>query len=332
MNVQKFIRFHRAVDPEFIEEAQRPRAKRSYIGYIGVMAACLCVAVVGIYLLRPGTGKADTGGDAARNTEEQSVAVTMTPNPIQSSSLVEIRNLGYKFDLPAGAKDETFTIINGTGAIPMAQATFSIGSSDYTYRALKTESFQDISGIYNTDEENVTWNAGDMQLQMCSGNYGNWVGWYVSEDQTQWCLSSEDDASDILQTASKLALDLGHDITTAPAGAEDVTVNAFNRDGAVVAETAYTFEGVRYVYRTSPSDFVLVDISDTDDGEFANTAEGKVAYCDAKLAYNEGGQGKILWFDIVPGLTYSLVMESDASPEALEEMANTIFVPAQGDS
>jgi hypothetical protein len=56
-----------------------------------------------------------------------------------------------------------------------------------------------------------------------------------------------------------------------------------------------------------------------------------VSWCPARVYYNAGGEGKIVWFDIVPGLLYSLTMSNGASEKALEEMASQLYTPAQGD-
>ena len=40
---------------------------------------------------------------------------------------------------------------------------------------------------------------------------------------------------------------------------------------------------------------------------------------------------KAVWFDVVRGLLYSLSMDRDESEEAVLEMANQLFAPAQGD-
>ena len=72
----------------------------------------------------------------------------------------------------------------------------------------------------------------------------------------------------------------------------------------------------------------FTDISGMD-GPFDEIAAGEVYWCRAKLNFDEGGQGKILWFDLVPGILYSMSMDRDASRETLLEMANDLFVPAQ---
>ena len=56
---------------------------------------------------------------------------------------------------------------------------------------------------------------------------------------------------------------------------------------------------------------------------------GEVTWCRAKINYTPGEQGRIIWFDLVPGILYSLSMDSSASDEVLLELANELFVPAQ---
>ena len=40
----------------------------------------------------------------------------------------------------------------------------------------------------------------------------------------------------------------------------------------------------------------------------------------------------IIWYDTAPGLKYTITMETDATAELLENMANLLFIPAQGDT
>ena len=57
-----------------------------------------------------------------------------------------------------------------------------------------------------------------------------------------------------------------------------------------------------------------------------------MAWCSARLSWNEDGSGKLVWFDLVPGLLYSLTMDSGASEQALMDMAAQLYEPAQGDA
>ena len=40
--------------------------------------------------------------------------------------------------------------------------------------------------------------------------------------------------------------------------------------------------------------------------------------------------GKVIWFNIAPGLLYSLTMDQSADEEALLRMAGQIYSPVQG--
>ena len=97
-----------------------------------------------------------------------------------------------------------------------------------------------------------------------------------------------------------------------------------------MAETAFTMNGARWTYRTAPGELELADISGLAD--LAVNTAGKVSYCGAQLSYDEGGAGKIIWFDIVPGIEYSLSVESGANAEALSDMASLLFTPMQGEA
>lgn len=48
------------------------------------------------------------------------------------------------------------------------------------------------------------------------------------------------------------------------------------------------------------------------------------------LDLSEDGSGKVIWFDIAPGLLYSLTMDNNASEEALLPLAEQIYTPVQG--
>lgn len=90
-------------------------------------------------------------------------------------------------------------------------------------------------------------------------------------------------------------------------------MNAFEQDGLTVAETQFTLKGANYVYRTaSTSEVTLTDISG-EAGTYAENTQSKVLWCDAQVYFTQGGSGKILWLDVVPGLVYSLRVESGAS-------------------
>lgn len=69
------------------------------------------------------------------------------PNPVKESSAEEIlSSLGFIFNVPADAKDVSYSIISGT----LAQAMFFWGDSDCVVRAEMTSALEpkDISGCY----------------------------------------------------------------------------------------------------------------------------------------------------------------------------------------
>lgn len=57
----------------------------------------------------------------------------------------------------------------------------------------------------------------------------------------------------------------------------------------------------------------------------------QILWCPAVISYDESGAGKITWFDVAPGLVYSLSADSGASRDALLDMVNRLFTPAQGE-
>ena len=117
----------------------------------------------------------------------------------------------------------------------------------------------------------------------------------------------------------------GLNVTVAPEYAENITYNAFLLDGLTVAETTFRIDGITYAYRMAGTVELLDDFTDISDlnTSFGHTSAGEVFWCTAKVSFDAGGQGKVLWFDLVPGILYSLSMDSGASEEALLDMANS---------
>jgi hypothetical protein len=312
MNEERFSFVMHSLDDELLEEAQRKAEHRNMWIKIaaGAVAACLCVAAV--WALADGRGQNGNTVTAA-----------------------EITQLGYSLPLPADAKNAEYSKVSSGAAVPMAQVTFSSGGEKYTCRALKTDSRKDISGLTSDWAESLDWSAGTLQLQLRESAGGtSWFGWYSPEDGTQWCLSSKSaDALPLMHTAQQIVDTLGYEMEVAPEGAQDVQYSAFALNGLTVAETAFKLNGVQCAFRTASTadvDENFADISGKD-GPYENTAAAQVSWCPARVYYNAGGEGKIVWFDIVPGLLYSLTMSNGASEKALEEMASQLYTPAQGD-
>ena len=321
MNERKFEVFQHSADQTMLEEAQKPMKKKNYRTRFAAAAACVCLIAAATLIWQPwnASPKNADGGQ------------TQIPNPWSGATLDDIRAMGYNMVLPDGAEDITFTALNaGENGADMVEADYTLGGVEYTCRVSRTTEPEDISGLYETWDQDLSWTVGDAQLRMCTNNLTGYVSWYLPDEGQQWCVSSSGSDAKLLQNAEILAQGLGQELATAPEGAEDVVISVFSLDSRTVAETAFTMDGARWTYRTAPGEVELVDISGLDD--FSAAASGSVSYCDAQLSYDEGGAGKIIWFDIVPGVEYSLSVDSGADERSLLEMANALFVPMQGDA
>ena len=67
------------------------------------------------------------------------------------------------------------------------------------------------------------------------------------------------------------------------------------------------------------------------DAPYETETDTELGWCQAKLLYTDGGAGKILWYDVAPGVLYSLSMDTGASEEALQDMALALYTPLQDD-
>ena len=320
MNEQKFEAFQRAADEHLLEEAQAPMKKKAVWTRLAAAAACVCVVAAAAAVWQPWNS-----GKPSGDRSDSQIA-----NPWSDTTIEGIRAMGFNMVLPDGAENVTFTALNaGANGAEMVEADYTLGGVEYTCRASKAAESEDISGLYETWDQDLSWTVGEAQLRMCTNNLTGYVSWYLPGEGQQWCVSSASGDAQLLENAEILAAGLGQSLATAPEGAEDVSIRVFSLDGRTVAETSFTADGARWTYRTAPGELELVDISGLD--SFSVPSGGKVSYCDAQLSFDEGGAGKIIWFDIVPGVEYSLSVESGASAQALSDMANALFVPMQGE-
>ena len=296
----KFQLLMNAVDDDLLEEAMTPVKKRKPMPWIGTAIAACLLLVIGLATF-----------------QGRSPAVT----PAQ------LAGMGYEMKLPAQAEKVRYEIVS-LAEQKAAQASFVIQGTKYIYRAMKTQTQQQLP---NSNGLVLAWNAGNLNIQLLSSAATTSVSWYLEDDQTQCYLTAHADTREVLTTASQILRAPGLDVTVAPDHAENITYNAFRIDGLTVAETTFQIDGITYAYRMAGTTELLenfTDISGLDDS-FSEIAAGEVLWCRAKLSFDEGGQGKILWFDLVPGILYSMTMDSGASEEALLDMANSLFVPAQ---
>lgn len=97
-----------------------------------------------------------------------------------------------------------------------------------------------------------------------------------------------------------------------------------------IGELRFAVVEQNYVYRVAPAN-AFIDIS----GMYytwKDTANAKVGYNEAKVSLNKGEQGIIQWYDVVPGLMYSLSVDSGADAAKLAETAGAIYTPVQGEA
>jgi len=97
-----------------------------------------------------------------------------------------------------------------------------------------------------------------------------------------------------------------------------------------MAEINFTYQEDQYCYRIQ-STSQLTDIS----GMFFDWAQNEkatIGYNEGEALFNEGKEGIINWYDAAPGLMYSIGMETGASLDKLETMANLLYTPAQGEN
>ena len=128
-------------------------------------------------------------------------------------------------------------------------------------------------------------------------------------------------------TVESLLTDMGIDFS-AFSQFEDAAFSKINGT-VVIGQVNYTFGGDKYNARIAP-----LPTEQSIDGmnyAWSETSEAAVGYCTAKVCLTAEGQGIISWFDVVPGIMYSISMSENATAEKLTDMANKMFVPVQGE-
>ena len=297
----KFRIVMQAVDDDLLEEARMPVPGKKPLRWIFAAAASACACAL--------------------------LMLTLFLPAVPAVSLSQLRSMGYEMTLPETVEVicyELVSICDRTGA----QARFLVGDTEYIYREEKTAQPRSLS---DEADELLSWNADSLDIQLCTDTDGTSVSWYTPSNQTQGYLTAQADSLAVLTTASQILRSTGLDVTVAPERARDITYNAFLLDGLTVAETTFVLDGVRFSYRMAGTVELLEDFKDISGmtGPFERISAGEVAWCRAKINYTPGGQGRIIWFDLVPGILYSLSVDQDASDQMLLELANELFVPAQ---
>lgn len=299
----KFRLLMNSLDDDLLEEAMTPVKKRRILPWIGA-AACLLLAV----------------------------GMSMYSNHSPADKQSQMLDQSY-VKLPEEAIQICCDITTQTDC-ETGHASFVVHDTTYVYETVKTPEPQKLTDSSMEGTQLLTWNTGDLDIQLISSSTSTSVSWYLEDTQTQCYLTADADTLKVLTSASQILRATGLDVTVAPNRAENITYNAFLLDGLTVAETTFQIDGITYAYRMAATSELLEnfkDISGLTD-PFNQVKTGAVRWCRAKLSLSEGDQGKIIWFDVVPGILYSLSMDSGASESALLDMANQLFQPAQENS
>lgn len=335
---EKFEIFMKSIDEEFLTEAMQTASKepgfeksktksnrslRRWALRGSIALICLCLFGVGINQVLP----------------KEDVA--------QAATLEEIEAQGYDMSLPEEAESVSYYWYQTEDdKEDIAQAVFVLDGTEYTYRILlNTESTQLFSAEQGSGET-LEWSGPGYQITAEDNADQIVICWYSPESQTQWSLLSDDTKSDAVTAAYSILINLGFDVGTAPEGAENVVYNIIEIkptqaaqnpeavEGITAAQLEFDLNGVHYTYRAALPKGVPDEVPDIseDNTEYTNSlSDFKIGWCKAEAYYNEAGMGKILWFDIAPGVTYSLTMSSNAGEETLIEMASRLYRPLQDD-
>lgn len=296
MNEDRFALFMRAVDDELLEEAQMTM-KKSKKGIYGILAAAACVAVVAAALLLPAAG-----------------GVTAD----------DLREKGYDIPVPEGAGKLSYALVETDGG-EAAEVSYRCGGSDYVCRVIRAAESA-------ADADALCWSSEGVDLSLAESEGVRRVDWYEAEKGLQWTLSTADTEADLLTTASGILELLGHDVAVAPEGAEDVRYRVLPVDGLVVAETGFIYGGVRCAYRVATTYEIEEDFADISGAAIeAESTAAEIGWCAARVTVDASGHGTVCWFDIAPGLLYSLEMESGATESGLLTLAEALYAPAQDD-
>ena len=118
----------------------------------------------------------------------------------------------------------------------------------------------------------------------------------------------------------------------APEGAEKIQYFVIDTgDEKPIAELRFTIGGKDYTYRAQLNGATKAEDNSGMAYTWKETKPVKVSYCEGTFETCDEAT-VIYWADVVPGINYSLSTNSAASEQDMTKMAETIFVPAQGDS
>ena len=305
MNKFRFLKTMQLIDDEFLEEAYNPIRRKSRHWHTSVaIVACISLFIgIGAWNMISGLNRVVT---------------------------IMVSEYDFVLELPDNAKNVTHQIIGSDTDMPMLEASFSVDEQVYLCRMVNTEVPTDITSSDGITVSMMNWQTSDLSFQYRQQDeYESWISWYDDKADIQWCLSGQNPVS-LLTTAEILVQKLGYSMAVVPDGAKAFSYKAIGFQDFTVGETGFVWEDVHYTYRMASTikiEEYFADISDV--VLFAQEYATEVLWCPARITIDESGYGKIVWFDVVPGLLYSLTMDACASEESLLEMAHMLFKPAQ---
>ena len=239
MKQNRFKLWMQAVDNELLEEAQKPyRRKYTFIYRIGAVAACLVLVITAVTL-----------------TQRKKAESLQMPNPVTSASAEEIQHLGYSVPLPKDAENPSYYIIDmGKDSAKMAEVDFEQNGTEYSCRALKSDTVQDISGLNYEWAKSEDWSGEDISVQLRQSDDVAWVGWYAFGAGVQWCISGGNNALQLLDTAQTIVENLGYTMPLYPLESAESAVAdggyavAFSAADLKKTEDGYTLTAEIYDY------------------------------------------------------------------------------------
>ncbi len=306
MKANRFHVYMRSVDASYLEEAQSPVPNRKgrVIKWLMPKAVCFILLVIGLLIWKP--------------WEDMQYAVTGE----------EMAAAGYAFVEPEGARNISYSFAEplDEGA-QVAQLEFTVSTSAYTLRALQTDAPCDLFDFPDADYE-LTWADGEYSFSFASADsHENWLCWNAPEEKVQYALYAAVDKADLLDLAVDILDKQGHPLAAAPLDAVNVKFDVFEDMGLTVRQTEFILDFDQFVYRIADMltfSAILEDISGQ--GDFASIENVVINGADARLTYDEGGEGKITWIDAASGCICSLYMPDDATAQKLQLMAETLSV------
>ncbi len=320
MNQKRFYHFMTSIDDTFLEEAMDVTGvlRKRFYRYL-FYAASVCLVAGACFFSIPWSKviKSENGAEGSNSS-------TMVTEEM-------LKELGYDIKIPSEASSVEHVLVPSENHdIPLVQTSFLVAGTNYVCCTQQTDQPEVLHDL-DYQENSISWTIGELQLSSYQCGTFSYVDWYIPDAQTQWSLYAQIDDKRVMTTARDMLINLGLDMKVEPEGAQDVLYHVFSLGDLIVAETSFMWEGVRYSYRMASTSEIFEDLPDISEtkGNYTVEQKSEVGWCPAQLYYTEGEVGKVIWFDVVPGLLYSLTMDDGASEKMLLDMAETLYTPAQ---